>query len=124
MAITHNLQLNWSNGTNNLLNTVSLTGTTEINVSETVTGVQTGKVISNFQFTATSLQDIYVSCDQTLTFCYNATNTNTFTVTARDPFVWYSGCGLPNPFGSNVTTLYASNAGTTTANLNIRLLQS
>ena len=124
MAISHTLTLNWSNGTNNLLNTVTLTGGIEINVSETVTGVQANKVIAGFQFTATSLLDIVISCDTSMTFCVNTTQQATFTVTAGKPFVWYSGSGVTNPFSTNVTTLYANNPVTTTCNLDIRALQT
>jgi hypothetical protein len=45
-----------------------------------------------------------------------------FNLSANVPFVWYSGCGMPNPIVNDITSLYITNAGAVAANVNIRML--
>lgn len=76
-------------------------------------------------FTLAALKGYYIVSDQDLTLETNSSSAadDTIAMVANKPLVWYDGCGYDKHFTADVTTLYFSNAGATTANLTIDVLK-
>lgn len=126
MSITHKFDFGHSGGSEILADSVSLTGelATEANIA---IPANTTDQQENIAFNHTNLQAIYIKSDVAVTLETNATNAtggNTITIAAGKPFIWYSGCGLTNPFTSAVTTTYWTNATGGAANIFMRTLVS
>jgi|GEM_PF-6997385 len=127
-AISHTVIFSW-NGTNggNLSNTVPITGSTEINISEQITATTTNQAVS-YAIAHSSLQEFFVVTDQNLTMYVNAPGTGspilTVTLEAGVPYIWLAASGVPNPFSADITGLWFTNSGSTAANLNVRSLRS
>ncbi len=75
-------------------------------------------------FPHATIQACVVSTDQDLTIKVNSTTTPTETLAVKKTagLVWGSDYVVACPFGTDVTVMYASNAGATDAKLNIRVL--
>jgi hypothetical protein len=125
VSISHKFDFTWSNGGTPVTGSVSPTGDTEDNREFTVAGTTTDQQVA-LAFTKTKLQAILISSDQTVTLYTNdlhsGTPQDTITITANKPFVWYTGSGIANPFGGNVSTSYWSNAGASTATVKVKTL--
>ena len=102
MGITHTLTLNWNRSSEQIAVNVTLTGDGEQNFDITVPG--SGNIVVSCEIDVSALVGVYISTDQTVTMTTNDDGTpdDTLTLTAGKPLVWYSGCGLPNPFASAV----------------------
>lgn len=124
-VVSHTLSTGHSGGSVSISDSVTLTGelATEANISVAIGTDQQ----ENIAFNHTNLQLIYIKSDVTVTLETNATDAtggNTIVITAGKPFIWYSGCGLTNPFTSAVTTTYWTNAGASAATVYVRTLVS
>lgn len=126
MAVTHVLNTGHSGGSVSLSDSVSLTGelATDSNISVPAT---TTDQQENIAFNHTNLQLIYIKSDvavQLETNAVNAAGGNTVAVAAGKPFIWFTGCGITNPFTAAVTTTYWTNATGGTATIYMRTLVS
>lgn len=126
MSVSHTLSFAQTGGSTPLAGSVTVTGelATEANIS--VAGSTTDQQ-ENIAFAYATLQEVYISSDVTVTLETNATNHaggDIVTVTAGKPVVWYTGCGLANPFTANVTTTYWTNATGGAATIYMRTLVS
>jgi hypothetical protein len=85
-------------------------------------GSQNMAVAVNFPFA--TIQSCVISTDQDLTILVNSntTPTETFNIKKTAGVVWGSDYLNACPFQHNVTTMYATNNGTTDAKLNLRVL--
>jgi hypothetical protein len=121
-SISHTLTLQWKNGSNSKSQSVTLSADTGIE-SDEVVNANTSNVLLGIAFNHTTLQSIFVLSNQDVSMkTNNTTGVDSFSLSANKPLVWYTGCGLNNPFSADVTALYFSNAGNTNANVNIRVL--
>lgn len=122
MAISHAIGYSFSNGSTALTATVTKTVEEEINAEATVPG--SGNVVVSIAVDVSQLADVFISCDGTITLTTNDDGTpdDTFTITANEPLVWTSACGLPNPFASNtdITSIKAAKATAGSATLKMR----
>jgi len=123
--VTQTLTLSWSDGSStSLTKSVAQTDEGGLYLDFTVAGATTDKrVLAAIDVSALKL--LYILSDKDITIQTNdgTTPDNTLTITANKPLVWYSGCGLPNPLTVDVVDIYVTNAGGTTATVNIRALQ-
>lgn len=131
MALTKTLVLNESDGTGNLIATVAVTSTVEVDVSVTVTSATVNQFIVNAQAVLTQLGVFYALCQtQNMTLYVNGTGGGTPAATinlvAGTPVLFYPNCGYTATalLAANVTSIYASGAGTTTGQLDLRILKS
>jgi len=76
-------------------------------------------------FTVASVKGLVISSDQNMTLETNSGTSpaQTFTLTAGQPLVWYTGCGYTNPFTVDVTAFYFTNGTAVTANVAITILK-
>lgn len=104
--MNHSLILNWIRSGENIANTVTLSASGEQNFDETVPG--SSNVVIAAEIDVSALVLVYIEIDgtagHTITLATNDDGTpdDTFTLTVGKPLVWYSGCGLPNPFASGI----------------------
>lgn len=123
MARTNTLTLQWAQGSESVSKSVALSNEGVIQVDAAV-----GAGVSNKQVAAAfdkdTLSQVYIVSDQDVTMETNdgTTPDDSFSLSANKPFVWYAGCGIPNPFSADVTALFFSNAGASEATVQIRVL--
>lgn len=127
LGYTHTLNLNWSNGGTNPLNTtVTVTGTAEFNTQTTAPISAT--TLMEMAFLYANLQSIYVLSPFALTLNTNATDGtggNSIPIAANQPFIWYLASGVTCPFTNNVTKFYWVNAsGTNVPTVQVRVLHN
>lgn len=93
-------------------------------VEDTVNAATTDKQI-NCQIDVSGLKMAYLLSDQDLTLEANdgSSADYTLTLTANKPLVWYAGSGITNPFTTDTTEFFATNAGGTAASLDIYIDQ-
>jgi hypothetical protein len=85
-----------------------------------------GNVVVATEIDVSALTLVYISSDKTITFKNNDDGSpdDTLTITADSPLVWYSNCGLPNPFASavDIESFKLTRAVAGDATVKIRLL--
>ncbi len=123
MSLNHTFNFGWTDGGTPLTGSVVLTGILSQELSATITA-NTANNALGLAFTAANLQSAWISANTALTIKTNNTSApqDTITITASDPFTWYTGSGVTIPFSNNVTQVYATNGSNTNSALNIRLL--
>lgn len=125
LGVTHVLTLNYTRQGESITKNVSIESSGEVNIDETVPASSNIVVACNIDVSA--LKSIYISSDQTVTLTTNDDGTpdDTLVITADKPLVWYTGCGLPNPFDSavDVVTIKATRGSAGNAALKIRVVQ-
>lgn len=121
---SHNIGLSWNRSGETISKTVVMTADGEVNVDTTVNASATDKEV-DIAIDVSSLQSLYIWSDQDVTIQTNSGSVpaDTLTIEADSPLVWYVGCGLDNPLGTDVTKLYLTNAGGAAATVKIRVLQ-
>ncbi len=127
MSIQHVLGLNWSGPTGSITipENVTETGVTELNLDFTVAGTTTNQQ-EPLVFTVAKLVSFYMVSDQALTVKTNSSGgpQETIVLAAGIPYLFVGSSGQLAAFAGNVSTAYFSNAGSVTANVKIRSLQS
>ena len=122
VGITHALVLNWNRSSEAINTTVTITAESEQNFDITVPDNDNVVVVAAIDVSQLSL--VFIKSDVTITFKNNDDGTpdDTLTITAGKPLVWYSGCGLPNPFASgiDVASFKLTNATAGEATVKIR----
>lgn len=124
-AISHVLTLNWTRSGEQIALNVTVSADGEVNRNVELTALQADEqVVLNIDVSALSL--LYVSSDVDVTIDTNSSSEpdDTLTVTADNPLVWYTGCGLPNPFasGTDVTQVFITNGDNEAGTVKIRVL--
>lgn len=91
-------------------------------LSDPTIPANTNNVEVGIAFTIAALKSIRIDTDVTVTLETNdgTTPDDTFTITAGTPFFWMTGTGIANPFDTNVTKFFFSNATNTNASVRIR----
>lgn len=119
---THSFTLSSSNGTGTPINgSVTEIGTTEFAVDNTFPAGT--DVLLACTLTVANIQSIEMLSDKNLTIETNSGSSpaNTINLIAGVPFPWSkSAAYFPNPFGTNITALYITNA--VPARLKIKIL--
>ncbi len=127
MSITQNLSITWagSGGAAAVGANVSLSSDLEHNLSTTVPG-STSNQSESIGFTKSKLQMFFAMSDQSITLKTNSSgaSNDTISLSPNYPMTWYAGCGSSIPFVGDVTTMFLTNAGSTSATVNVRILES
>jgi hypothetical protein len=125
MALSHSLVLNWVRSGESITETVTVSADGEQNFDITVPG--SSNIVFGCEIDVSVLAALYIHSTGTITLATNDDGTpdDTFTITAEKPLIWYTGCGLPNPFAStvDVESMKATKGTATDATLKIRILQ-
>lgn len=125
MALTHTVGITYKTELGTIANTTdSYSGDAESNLDDTVAGPSTDKQY-NMNVVAADIVSCVFYSDKALTLKTNSTSSpgNTITLVAGKQLVWNSDHPEVAPITTNLTTLYVTNAGTTVANLKIRILK-
>jgi len=124
MTITHTTRLSWT-GEGGLAVTGALAkaANAEQNRVLAVPGESTDAEF-DLDFAFADLKSIYLQSTQDVTIETNdgAAPDDTITLKAGVPFWWADGNGAGNPFTADVSTIFITNAGTTAAQVDIRVL--
>jgi hypothetical protein len=101
----------------------SYTGTEDAGVSTVVTAATTNQAIS-ISFPHATIKALVMSCDQDVTVKMNSTTTptETFSIKKTSGLVWGVDYATACPFLTDVTAIYVTNAGSTDAKFNLRVL--
>lgn len=132
--MAESLVLNWVSGSESLTNTVSINGELSSRYGSAASGITvpgSGNVVIDAVIDVSALSLVYIELDGTaghtitLTTNDDGTPDDTFTLTVGKPLVWYTGCGLPNPFASavDVTSMKAAKATAVNATLRMRFVE-
>ena len=104
--------------------TVTLTGTSEINIEETVAADSTDLQI-NGAIDYSAMTALYICAaggDLTLETNSASEPDDTLSLTDGVPLIWYTGCGHANPFSADVTAFFATEGASVEVTLVIRAL--
>lgn len=103
--------------------TITGTGSLEINLSESVSNGQTDFQI-NVAIDVSAVKTFYLVSDQAVTVETNngTTPTNTISLTANDPYVWWTNSYDTFKLTGDVTALFITNASGSTANIELRAI--
>ena len=113
-----------SNDSSPAAKTVTLEGSSEINIEETVPADSTDLQI-NAAIDYSALKSLYICAtggDLTLETNSGDTPDDTLTLSDGVPLVWYTGCGHANPFSADVAKFYATEGASVEVTLAIRAL--
>jgi len=123
MAITHTLTLGWARSGESISAAVAVSNDTEKNADVTLTASQANKQVA-LTIDVSELKALFISSDVACTVETNNSTTgdDTLTIVADQPLVWFTGCGLTNPLGTDVTTVYVTNDEATAGTCKIRAL--
>lgn len=125
LGISHTLTLNWNRNSDQIAVNVTITDDAEQNFDVTVPG--SSNVVVGCEIDVSALKLLYIYSDQTVTITTNDDGTpdDTLTITALKPLIWYTGCGLPNPFASavDVESFKATRGSAGDAALKVRVIQ-
>lgn len=123
---THTYAITWNNGGSQFSQSVALTDEGEININgDDGEGLDVPNGSTDLEvdvsFTTAGLTSIFIWSDQDLTIETNSGSeaADEISITANKPFWWYSGCGIDNPFGTNVTAFFVTNSSGSAAHLKI-----
>lgn len=125
MSITHTITKTWASGTSAPLSkSVSFVGVRELNIDAAVAASTTNQQ-ELLSFTAASLLEIFISSTQNVTIKTNSSSSpqETLTITGGDPLQWDNTCGIAIPFSGDVTSIFITNAGASSATVSIRTLE-
>jgi len=120
MSISHTIAVNWTDGAATSANDVTVTGTSAERISEAIADSTTDGAVT-YTCDMSALAGLFIVSDQALTLETNSSSSpqETITLVADTPVVWYTGCGYTKPYAGDVTSLFATNASGSTANLTI-----
>lgn len=121
---THNITINWTRAGESLSEVVAVTADGEKNFDVTVNASTTDRQV-DIAFEYADVKSLYLHSDVNLTLETNSGSspTQTITLTADVPIIWYANGGYACPFTSNVTKFYFTNATATAATVKFRLLE-
>lgn len=126
----HVATISWSRSGESISDSVTVSGESEQNFDVTVPG--SGNVVIASEIDVSALNLVYITLDGTsghsitLTTNDDGTPDDSFTISVDKPLLWYTGCGLPNPFasGTDVESFKATKATSVNATLKMRFLFS
>lgn len=113
----------YNDGATTLTKSETVTSGGNLLVDESIPDGSTNLQIA-FAFTKAKLQSIYILASGVLTLKTNSTSSpgETIVLAANQPVQWSAldAVFIPNPFSTNVTTLYATNSSGAAVTLQIR----
>lgn len=119
---THTYGVSWTQGTESVQNTVSVTADLGKQLDVAVAANQTNYEV-DYTLDVSSCKGLYISSDVAMTVKTNSSGSpdQTITLTANTPVIWYTGIGATCPITTDVTKLYVTN--TTAGTLKVRSLE-
>lgn len=132
MAITHTIASTWSaGGQNSVSGSVTTTSDNESNDSTSVAASASNAPIL-VAFPKAKLKSLFVMSNAAITLKFStsaATPNNTalgsdLVLAANTPYLFIASAGGTNPFASDVAAIFATNAGTKAAQVDVRALFS
>jgi hypothetical protein len=122
--IGHTLTLSWSRSGESISQSVTVEAAGEHNCNVTVPAATTDKR-ADIAIDVSEMKSLYIHSDQNVVIETNNATTpaNTLIIAANKPLIWFIGCGLTNPLTADVTAIFITNAGTSPANVRIRVLE-
>ncbi len=125
MAFEHEITYTWGNGGAPVTRKVTAEAGQEINIDETITGA-TSDVEIDLALDVSQMKSLFILADGDLTLETNGTAEPEATIElkAGEPLAWQAGAGyFANPLGdTDVTSLFASNAGESAVRLQMYIL--
>lgn len=123
MSVIHQIK-----ATSKLDDGTVLSGTEDISSDGSVTldvtvPASTTNQAAALAITTSKLRSFFLISSQAVTIKTNSTSSpsNTWTMVANVPFVWSADAAyFTNPVSANITTLYITNSGTTSARVRLR----
>lgn len=121
MAFTHTLTFNHSQGNNQISKQVSKSADSEKNLDITVPDSSTNLAIA-YTCDVSELKSLFIvsTVNMTLETNNSGSPTDTLTLIAGEPVVWFTGCPMECPFSADVTALYATTGSVGEGTLSIR----
>ena len=123
MAFSHTISNSWSGGGLSLAESNAFSAAAEYNITETVAGTTTDKEVACV-LDVSEIKSIYISSDQDLLLETNINDgsIDVINLVAGIPYIWHTGSYFANILDdvTNVTKLFLTNAGATTANFELR----
>jgi hypothetical protein len=90
----------------------------------TVPGPSTNLGVNmSFAYAKLSLFLMLIDVDATVKFNSSGSPTETITLKANKPFIWFTGCGYANPFANNCTEIFITIGGSVNANFYAKVNQ-
>ena len=125
MAIEHISTISLLQGGVTLSQSVTSSGSSEINIDEAIADSSTDLEIT-LTLDQSEMVSIYIESDQNITIETNSGSapTDTLTLVANEPIIWTTNSVHSNPITADITAnIFVTNASGSTANLKIRALQ-
>lgn len=125
MAIEHKSTIQYEQGGVILSQTVTSSGSNEINVDESIPDSSTDLQVT-MNIDVSVLKSLYIESDQNITIETNngTTPTDTLTLVANEPVIWTTNSVHSNPLTADITTdIFITNSSGSAANLKWRALQ-
>ena len=122
MALTHSLTRKWTSGSATIQEVENISVDGEENREVSVAANTTVQVVLALDYT--QIASLYMHSDQALTVESNDDTTpdDTINLVANLPLMWSTNAYLTNPFTANLTDLYLTNDGASTATFKLRLM--
>lgn len=123
MAFSHVLTLGWSQGNLSISKQITKSSDAENNRDITVPQNSTNLAIT-FALDVSELKALYIVSTVNLTLETNSGSspTDTLTLVAGEPVIWWTGCPVAIPFSADVTGLFATTGAVGEGLLSIRAL--
>lgn len=123
MSFSHDVIEKWTDGARTIEKVTVKTGNAQTSLSEDVPDSSTDLEIA-FVLDVSEVKAIYIVSDQDLTLETNngGSPVDTLSLVADEPVVWHSTSLHSNPFSTDITALFATNASGSAAVLQIEVL--
>lgn len=119
--MVHTLTIGYSRAGESISRGVAIDAEGEQGV-DVVVPANTSDMLIDVKLTVARLAMVFIVTDQTITLETNSSSaaSETITITADKPLIWYTGCGWVNPFATNVTAIYLTRSGAGDATVSLR----
>jgi hypothetical protein len=123
MSTTYTFGYTWASGAAARSQTLSLSDSASLTIDEAVTASTTDQLIACTISTA-AISGLWIESDQAVTVETNNSTTpvDTIALLANQPLVWQENDYYSLPLTADVTALYVTNAGASSANVKFRFL--
>ncbi len=123
MSFTHSIERRWTDGSTTDAATASQTADGRDDRDIAVPASTTDMAVA-FALDVSQAKSLFITSDQDITIKTNSSSApdDTLTLKANQAVAWQYGDVPDGPFGTDVTVLYITNAGASSATLKVRCL--